>query len=126
MTELDRPQEATYGRAPLHPARVWVLDDPRVGTANQALGIAERLGVPFRRIPMSWNPWTAHLAGLVPGGSLAGLRQPTRGIAAELARQTAGVSLPAARGRASWALAGTAAGMGAGTRGRIDGHRAVP
>lgn len=97
MTELDRPQEATYGRAPLHPARVWVLDDPRVGTANQALGIAERLGVPFRRIPMSWNPWTAHLAGLVPGGSLAGLRQPTRGIAAELARQTAGVSLPAAR-----------------------------
>lgn len=41
---------------------VWVLQDPRAGTANQALGIAERLGVPFRRVPVSFGviaalPW---------------------------------------------------------------------
>ena len=98
MPELDRAQPATAeGAVAVPPARVWVLDDPRVGTANQAIGIAERLGVPFRRIPLLWNPWTAHLAGLVPGGSLAGLREPSRGIAAELARSAAGVSLPATR-----------------------------
>jgi hypothetical protein len=95
MPEMQRAAEAAAegaGQAPQ--ARVWVLDDPRTGTANQALGIAERLGVPFRRVPMMWNRWTAHLAGLVPGGSLAGLRQPARRIAVELARSTAGVSLP--------------------------------
>ena len=98
MAELDRAQPGTADGPALQPqARVWVLDDPRVGTANQAIGIAERLGVPFRRIPLMWNPWTAHLAGLVPGGSLAGLRQPSRGIAAELARSAAGMSLPPAR-----------------------------
>ena len=92
MPELGRtapsPAEDLAARTQ---ARVWVLDDPRVGTANQAIGIAERLGVPFRRVPLMWNPWTAHLAGLVPGGSLAGLRQPSRRIAAELARSAAGI-----------------------------------
>ncbi len=99
MAELDRAQPGTVEGAAAAPARVWVLDDPRVGTANQAIGIAERLGVPFRRIPLMWNPWTAHLAGLVPGGSLAGLREPSRGIAAALARSAAGVSLPVSGGR---------------------------
>ena len=98
MPELGRtapsPAEDLAARTQ---ARVWVLDDPRVGTANQAIGIAERLGVPFRRVPLMWNPWTAHLAGLVPGGSLAGLRQPSRRIAAELARSAAGISLPTTR-----------------------------
>ncbi len=95
MPEVQRAaQAAAEGAAQVPQARVWVLDDPRTGTANQAIGIAERLGVPFRRVPMMWNKWTAHLAGLVPGGSLAGLRQPARRIAAELARSTAGVSLP--------------------------------
>lgn len=99
MPELSRPTDAaTEGQAPQPQARVWVLDDPRVGTANQAIGIAERLGVPFRRIPMMWNNWTAHVAGLVPGGSLVGLRQPTRRIAIELARSTSGISLPGLRG----------------------------
>ncbi|MBS7811914.1 mitochondrial fission ELM1 family protein [Roseococcus pinisoli] len=37
--------------------RVWVLEDPRAGTAAQALGIAERLGEPFRRIPLRFGPW---------------------------------------------------------------------
>jgi uncharacterized protein len=57
--------------------RVWVLDDPRAGTAAQAIGIAERLGVPFRRIPLTWN-WMAHVAGLARRGSLLGLDRPAR------------------------------------------------
>ena len=57
--------------------RVWVLDDPRCGTAAQAIGIAERLGVPFRRIPLTWN-WMAHVAGLSRHGSLLGLAAPVR------------------------------------------------
>ena len=57
--------------------RVWVLDDPRAGTAAQAIGIAERLGVPFRRIPLTWN-WMAHVAGLSRHGSLLGLAMSAR------------------------------------------------
>ncbi len=57
--------------------RVWVLDDPRAGTAAQAIGIAERLGVPFRRIPLGWN-WMAHVAGLARWGSLLGVAAPAR------------------------------------------------
>ncbi len=75
MTELRSPSPATSGKAdPAHP-RIWVLDDPRPGTSAQALGIAERLGEPFRRIPLIWN-WKTHFAGLVPGGSLMGLGRP--------------------------------------------------
>lgn len=55
----------TTGAAP-----IWVLADPRAGTAAQALGIAERLGVPFRVLPLAWGrvaavpwPWPT-LAGL--------------------------------------------------------------
>jgi mitochondrial fission protein ELM1 len=59
-------------------APVWVLDDPRAGSSAQGIGIAERLGVPFRRIPLSWN-WMAHMAGLARRGSLIGLAQPGRG-----------------------------------------------
>ena len=58
--------------------RVWVLDDPRAGTSAQAIGIAERLEVPFRRIPLSWN-WMAHVAALARRGSLLGLSVPARG-----------------------------------------------
>jgi len=56
---------------------VWVLEDPRAGTAAQALGIAERLGVPFRIVPLAWGtlarlpwPWPS-LAGLRDAGGLA-------------------------------------------------------
>jgi len=49
---------------------IWVLADPRAGTAAQALGIAEAMGEPFRTIPLQWSPlarlplrW-ATLAGL--------------------------------------------------------------
>lgn len=67
---------------PMHagPPRVWVLEDPRAGTAAQAVGIAERLGLPFRLVAMRWN-WMAPflaLAGATLGrrGSLIGLVPP--------------------------------------------------
>ena len=53
-----------------------MLDDPRAGTAAQAIGIAERLGQPFRRIPLAWN-WKSHVAGLAPHGSLMGVAADT-------------------------------------------------
>ena len=49
---------------------IWVLEDPRAGAAAQALGIAERLGLPFRRVPLRFTaaaklpwPWPT-LAGI--------------------------------------------------------------
>jgi len=55
--------------------RIWVLADPRAGTAAQALGIAERLGRPFRTVPLEWG-----LAARLPlrWGTLAGLAAPAR------------------------------------------------
>lgn len=54
---------------------IWVLADPRAGTAAQALGIAERLGEPFRTVPLEWGP----LAKLpLPWPSLAGLTPASR------------------------------------------------
>ncbi|ONG59007.1 hypothetical protein BKE38_00790 [Pseudoroseomonas deserti] len=51
-------------------SRLWVLADPRAGTAAQALGIAERLDRPFRTIPLEWG----RLAGLPwPWPTRAGL-----------------------------------------------------
>ena len=50
---------------------VWVLADPRAGTAAQALGIATRLGGGHRVVPLEWGP----LARLpLPVPTLAGLR----------------------------------------------------
>ncbi|MBR0653613.1 hypothetical protein GXW79_00825 [Roseomonas arctica] len=49
---------------------MWVLADPRAGTAAQALGIAEAIGEPFRTMPLAWSPFArlplrwATLAGL--------------------------------------------------------------
>lgn len=54
---------------------VWVLADPRAGTAAQALGIAERVGLPFRTLPLEWGP----MAGLpIPVPSLLGLAPGAR------------------------------------------------
>lgn len=55
-------------------APIWVLEDPRAGTAAQALGIAERLGLPFRVVPLRWSPW-ARLPWPVP--TLLGLADRT-------------------------------------------------
>lgn len=54
---------------------VWVLADPRAGTAAQALGIAERLGTAFRTVPLDWGPM-ARLAW--PWSTLAGLTPEAR------------------------------------------------
>lgn len=53
-------------------APVWVLDDPRAASSNEVIGIAERLGVPHIRVPLSWN-WRAHLGPILPRGSLSGV-----------------------------------------------------
>lgn len=56
-------------------ASIWVLADPRAGTAAQALGIAERLGVDFRVQRLEFS----RLAGLpnwLLGPSLSGLAGP--------------------------------------------------
>jgi mitochondrial fission protein ELM1 len=107
MTELRKQnapapnQEAVAVPA----APVWVLDDPRVGTAAQAIGIAERLGVPFRRVPMSWS-WMAHVAGFAPGGSLLGLSPAARLIAGRPGPDDAlGPKLVISAGRRSAAVA---------------------
>jgi mitochondrial fission protein ELM1 len=55
--------------------RIWVLADPRAGTAAQALGIAERLGEPFRTLPLEWGP-VARLP--IPFATLAGLSHGAR------------------------------------------------
>lgn len=78
--------------------RIWVLADPRAGTAAQALGIAERLGRPFRVVPLAWGPF-ARLP--LRWGTLAGLtgiaRRPFRealpGLAISAGRRGAAVAL---------------------------------
>ncbi len=61
--------------APKTGTAAWVLADPRAGTAAQALGIAERLGVPFRTMALEWGP-AARLAW--PWPTLRGLAPETR------------------------------------------------
>ncbi|MCQ4161135.1 mitochondrial fission ELM1 family protein [Roseomonas sp. GC11] len=76
---------------------VWVLADPRAGTAAQALGIAERLGVPFRSLPLEWGalariPWPVPtLAGLAPGARAA-LLGPAPGLVISAGRRSAPVA----------------------------------
>ena len=53
-------------------APVWVLDDPFDRASEQAIGVAERLGVPHLRVPLAWK-WHARLRGLSHRGSLKGL-----------------------------------------------------
>ena len=75
--------------------RVWVLDDPRAGTAAQAIGIGERLGASFRRIPLAWN-WTQPAAGFSRRGSLIGLSPAARRL---IGLPQPRISLP---GEADW------------------------
>ena len=82
--------------------RIWVLADPRAGTAAQALGIAERLeerlGEPFRSIPLAWSP----LARIPwPWPTLAGLAPPVR---AELRQGAPALVISAGRRSAPVAL----------------------
>ena len=78
-------------------APIWALADPRAGTAAQALGIAERLGVPFRSVPLAWSgmaglpwPWPS-LAGLTPAAR-AGFRPPWPRLVISAGRRAAPVA----------------------------------
>ena len=78
--------------------RIWVLADPRAGTAAQALGIAERLGRPFRTLPLEWSlaarlplRW-ATLAGLAEQARLP-FRPPWPVLAISAGRRSAPVAL---------------------------------
>lgn len=74
---------------------VWVLEDPRAGTAAQALGIAERLGPPFSRISLRYGPLAAlpwpipTLAGL---SDRSGFQPPWPRLAISAGRRAAPVS----------------------------------
>src|SRR4051794_36634242 len=78
-------------------AAIWALADPRAGTAAQALGIAERLGVPFRTVPRGWGgmaglpwPWPS-LGGLTPTAR-AGFRPPWPRLVISAGRRAAPVA----------------------------------
>jgi len=77
---------------------VWVLADPRAGTAAQALGIAERLDVPFRTVALEWGrlaalpwPWPS-LAGLTPAAR-ARIAPPWPRLVISAGRRAAPVAL---------------------------------
>jgi mitochondrial fission protein ELM1 len=79
------------------PDPVWVLADPRAGTAAQALGIAERLGLPFRTLDLAWGglarlplPFPG-LAGLA-GGARAGFVPPWPRLAISAGRRSGPVA----------------------------------
>ncbi len=81
-----------------HTPPIWVLADPRAGTAAQALGIAERLGQPFRTVPLAWGPlaripWPLPtLLGLAPAARAA-LRPPCPRLVLSAGRRSAPVAL---------------------------------
>jgi mitochondrial fission protein ELM1 len=77
---------------------VWVLADPRAGTAAQAIGIAERLGRPFRTMDLAWGGlarlplrWPT-LAGLA-GPARRGFAPPWPVLAVAAGRRSAPVAL---------------------------------
>ena len=53
-------------------ARVWVLSDDRAGHANQALGVAEALGLSFAVKPLAYTP-LARLPNRLLGATMAHL-----------------------------------------------------
>jgi mitochondrial fission protein ELM1 len=56
---------------------IWVLTDEVVGHANQSLGVAEALGLPFAAHALRYSPWAA-LPGALGAGSLFGLTAASR------------------------------------------------
>lgn len=77
---------------------VWVLADPRAGTAAQALGIAERLGVPFRSLALAWGPlarlpWPWPTRAGVAAGPQASLAPPWPRLVLSAGRRSAPVAL---------------------------------
>jgi mitochondrial fission protein ELM1 len=62
--------------------RVWVLADSAAGHANQALGVAEALGVPFETKTLSYSK-LAVLPNALKGATLAGLDKASRAALAD-------------------------------------------
>ena len=56
---------------------VWALVDERAGTANQCLGVADALGIPYESKPLCFTA-AGHLPNAVKGASLAGLTPECR------------------------------------------------
>lgn len=116
-------------------APIWVLADPRAGTAAQALGIAERLGLPFRTVPLEWGalarlpiPWPS-LAGLMPTAR-AGIAPPWPRLVLSAGRRSAPVALWLGR-RGARTVHCMRPGLGAGrfdllVLGRHDSPAAAP
>ena len=61
-----------------HPP-IWVRTDGRPGTANQALAVADALGLPFDTIELGYGP-LARLPNWLLGHSLAGLSAASRDL----------------------------------------------
>lgn len=57
--------------------RVWALVDERAGTGNQALAVAEALGLPFETRAIAYAP-AAALPNVLLGASFAGVGGPSR------------------------------------------------
>ncbi len=64
-------------QAESHEQRIWVLLDGTPGHANQALGVAEKLGGPFEIKNLSYTA-AAKLPNIVKGASLLGISNESR------------------------------------------------
>lgn len=58
-------------------SNVWVVADGRPGNRSQCLGVAEALGLPFRKIEVAYSALAA-LPDLILGSSLVGITARTR------------------------------------------------
>ncbi|MDG4719141.1 MULTISPECIES: mitochondrial fission ELM1 family protein [Thalassospira] len=56
---------------------IWVLADDRAGNVNQAIGVAEALAQPFKRIDIGYTK-LARLPNIIRGTSLMGVDVPSR------------------------------------------------
>lgn len=56
---------------------IWVLADDRAGNINQALGVAEALALPFKRVDIRYTP-LARLPNVIRGAGLMGVDSASR------------------------------------------------
>ncbi|PKR47648.1 mitochondrial fission ELM1 family protein [Thalassospira povalilytica] len=56
---------------------IWVLADDRAGNINQAIGVAEALAQPFKRVDIGYTK-LARLPNIIRGASLIGVDVPSR------------------------------------------------
>ena len=59
------------------PHLIWVLADDRAGNVNQAVGVAEALAQPFKRIDIGYTN-LARLPNVIRRSSLLGVDTPSR------------------------------------------------